>query len=250
MATRKITVQGIKIVLFEKREEDYLSLTDIAKYKNPDAPADVVKNWLRSKSTIEFLGFWEKINNPDFKLVEFDQFWNNAGANAFVLSPQKWIERTDAIGIISKSGRAGGTYAHKDIAFEFATWVSAEFKLYIIKEFQRLKADESERQQLGWDVKRLLTKVNYELHTDAIKAHLIPHVISKSESQFIYANEADVLNMALFGMTAAKWRASNEDKQGNIRDYADGNWCVWRTWKASMRNSSGRGCRKRNGWCA
>jgi hypothetical protein len=157
-----LVVKNININFFSKKEEDFISLTDIAKYKNSEFPADVVKNWMRSKNNIEFLGFWEKINNPDFKLVEFDQFWKNAGVNSFVLSPGKWIKKTGAIGIISKSGRGGGTFAHKDIAFEFASWISAEFKLYVIKEFQRLKEEESERLTLGWDMKRTLTKINYD----------------------------------------------------------------------------------------
>lgn len=217
---KEIIVKNVNINFFSQKEEDYISLTDIAKYKNAEAPADVIKNWLRSKNTIEFLGFWEKINNPDFKLVEFDQFWKNAGANAFVLSPSKWITTTNAIGLVSKSGRSGGTFAHKDIAFEFASWISAEFKLYIIKEFQRLKEIETEKQLLGWDAKRFLTKVNYKIHTDAIKEHLIPK-LTKKQIDFIYANEADVLNVALFGMTAKEWREKNKNKKGNIRDYAD-----------------------------
>ena len=216
----KLVVKNININFFSQKDEDYISLTDIAKYKNAEAPADVVKNWLRSKNTIEFLGFWEKINNPDFKLVEFDQFWKNAGANAFVLSPNKWITKTKAIGLISKSGRGGGTFAHKDIAFEFASWISAEFKLYIIKEFQRLKEIENERQLLGWDAKRLLTKVNYKIHADAIKEHIIPK-LTKKQTNVVYASEADVLNVALFGMTAKQWREKNKGKTGNIRDYAD-----------------------------
>jgi len=218
---KQFVVKNVNINFFSQKEEDFISLTDIAKYKNADAPADVVKNWLRTKNTIEFLGFWEKINNPGFKLVEFDQFWKNAGANAFVLSPNKWISKTNAIGIISKSGRNGGTFAHKDIAFEFASWISAEFKLYIIKEFQRLKEEEGERLLLGWDAKRILTKINYKIHTDAIKEHIIPNLITKKQIDFIYADEADVLNMALFGMTAKGWREKNKNKKGNIRDDAD-----------------------------
>ncbi|MFA6285547.1 MAG: KilA-N domain-containing protein [Parcubacteria group bacterium] len=217
---RKINVKNTEIVLFQKNQVDYISLTDIARYKNAESPADVVKNWTRSKSTIEFLGLWEKLNNPNFKLVEFDGFKNEAGSNAFVLSPQKWIEKTNAIGIISKSGRYGGTYAHKDIAFEFASWISAEFKLYLIKEFQRLKEEENERKSLGWDLKRNLAKINYKIHTDAIKENLIPAKISKNQENMIYANEADVLNVALFGMTAKDWRDKNPEKEGNIRDYS------------------------------
>ena len=202
--------------------EDYISLTDIARYKNPEFPADVVKNWLRVRSTIEFLGLWEQLHNPDFKLVEFDQFKNEAGSNSFVLSPQKWISSTNAIGITSKSGRYnGGTYAHKDIAFEFASWVSPEFKLYVIQDYQRLKSDESHRLALDWNVKRLISKANYKIHTDAIKKNLIPPDISSKKQGYIYASEADILNLALFGKTAAEWRKENPDKKSeNIRDYA------------------------------
>ncbi|MCA9364598.1 MAG: KilA-N domain-containing protein [Candidatus Moranbacteria bacterium] len=218
---KELIVKDVNINFFSQKEEDFISLTDIAKYKNVEAPADVVKNWMRTKNTIEFLGFWEKINNPNFKLVEFDQFWKNAGANTFVLSPNKWINSTNAIGLISKSGKNGGTFAHKDIAFEFASWISAEFKLYIIKEFQRLKEEENERLLLGWDAKRTLAKVNYKIHTDAIKEHIVPHLVTPKELTFVYANEADVLNMALFGMTAKQWREENKSKKGNIRDEAD-----------------------------
>src|SRR3990167_4655175 len=218
---KTINVKGNEIVLFSKNEEDYISLTDIAKYKNKEYPADVIKNWTRSKYTIDFLGLWEKINNSKFKLVEFDQFRNQAGNNYFVLSPQKWIETTNAVGIISKSGQNGGTFAHKDIAFEFASWISPEFKLYLIKEFQRLKDDESERKALGWDIKRNLAKINYRIHTDAIKTHLIPGKISRSEENLIYASEADILNLALFGLTAKEWREKNPGLEGNMRDYAD-----------------------------
>ncbi|MGH4119345.1 KilA-N domain-containing protein [Clostridium sp.] len=201
-------------------EDDYISLTDIAKYKNIDSPADIVKNWLRNRSTIKFLGLWEQMNNPDFKLVEFDQFKNEAGANVFVLSPQKWISTTNAIGIISKSGRYGGTFAHKDIAFEFASWVSPEFKLYIIKDYQRLKGDENSRLSLEWNVNRLLSKLNYKMHTDAIKENLISNDLTNKAISITYANEADVLNMALFGKTAKEWRNENLDLKGNIRDFA------------------------------
>lgn len=200
---KKISVKGVEIITFINRENDYISLTDIARYKNAVEPKEIVKNWIRTRSTIEFLGIWEKINNPHFKGVEFDAFKNEAGSNSFVLSPQKWIEATNAIGIISKSGRyGGGTFAHKDIAFEFASWISAEFKLFLIKEFQRLKEEENERLRLGWDVKRTLAKINYRVHTDAIKTHLIPPYISKQAENVVYANEADILNVALFGMTA------------------------------------------------
>ena len=215
----KMSVHGKEIVVFTIQQKDYISLTDIAKYRNKETPADIVKNWLRSRSTIELLGLWEKLYNPEFKLVEFDQFRNEAGANYFVLSPKKWIEKTNAIGLISKSGRYGGTFAHKDIAFEFASWISVEFKLYLIKEFQRLK--ETEQKQLGWDIKRNLTKINYRIHTDAIKQNLIPPELTPQQITHVYANEADVLNVALFGKTAKQWRQSNRGKKGNIRDYAN-----------------------------
>ena len=224
-----MSVKNIKSVIHAKDtdiavisaigQDDYISLTDIARYRS-DEPKDVIKNWLRSKATIEFLGLWEELNNPNFKGVEFDSFRNEAGANTFTLSPQKWIDATNAIGIISKSGRYGGTYAHKDIAFEFASWVSPEFKLYIIKDYQRLKSDEAHRLALDWNVKRLLSKANYKLHTEAIKQNLIPPEITADKQGFIYANEADVLNVALFGMTAAQWRKDNPELSGNMRDHA------------------------------
>ena len=219
---KKIITKGIQIYILKKDQGDFISLTDIARLKNKNAPADVVKNWMRTHSTIEFLGLWEKINNPNFKLVEFDGFKNEAGSNSFVLSPQKWIETTNAIGIVSKSGRyGGGTFAHNDIAFEFASWISAEFKLYLIKEFQRLKTEENDRLSLGWDVKRQLTKINYRIHTDSIKENLIPKSLTNNQAKMIYASEADILNMALFGKTAQEWRDENKQKDGNIRDYCD-----------------------------
>lgn len=220
---KKITTRGLQIYTFQKNENDYISLTDIAKYKNKDEPADVIKNWMRSRSTLEYLGFWEKINNPKFKLVEFDGFRNEAGSNSFVLSPHKWIDTTGAVGLISKAGRyGGGTFAHKDIAFEFATWISPEFKLYLIKEFQRLKVEETERLTLGWDAKRALTKINYRIHTDSIKENIIlPQKLSQKDITSIYANEADILNKALFGMTAFEWKSKNKSKTGNMRDYSD-----------------------------
>lgn len=220
MKNKMLTVQGTGIVIFTQKGDDYISLTDIARHKNKDEPKDIVKNWMRSRSTIEFLGLWEKLNNPDFKGVEFDSFKNEAGKNSFVLSPQKWIERTNSIGIISRSGNNGGTFAHKDIAFEFASWINPEFKLFLIKEFQRLKEEENERLSLGWDLRRNLTKINYKIHTDAIKAYLIPKKVSKKDTDLVYASEADVLNKALFGMTAKEWRDANPNKNGNIRDYA------------------------------
>ena len=216
-----INANGTDIAIISKKNaDDYISLTDIAKYKNSYSPADVIKNWIRSRSTIEFLGLWERMNNPDFKLVEFDQFKNEAGANAFVLSPQKWISSTNAIGIISKSGRYGGTYAYKDIAFEFASWVSPEFKLYIIKDYQRLKEDENSKLSLEWNINRVLSKLNYKIHTDAINEKLISNELTGKQIAITYASEADVLNIALFGKTAKEWRNENLDLKGNIRDYA------------------------------
>jgi len=217
--TNKIDVQGKEVTILSKDQEDYISLTDIAKYRNSDTPADIVKNWMRTRNTIDFLGLWEQLNNPNFKLVEFDQFKNEAGANYFVLSPQKWIETTKATGLISKSGRYGGTYAHKDIAFEFASWISPQFKLYLIKEFQRLK--DEEQKQLGWDIKRNLVKINYRIHTDAVNMNLIPPELTKEQINIVFASEADVLNMALFGMTAKAWREKNPKAKGNIRDEAN-----------------------------
>lgn len=217
----KINVLNKEISIKFFKKEDYISLTDIARYKNSNEPRDVVKNWLRNKFTIEFLGVWERINNPYFKQVEFDLFRYQAGSNAFVLTPQNWIEKTGALGIISASGRYGGTFAHKDIAFEFASWISVEFKLYLIKEFQRLKEEESIRKNLDWDIKRNLAKINYRIHTDAIKKHLIPDKISIEDKNIIYATEADLLNLALFGMTAKEWKEKNTELDGNLRDYAD-----------------------------
>lgn len=216
-----IKVNWNEIVLFEQKEEDYISLTDIAKKKNEEFPADVIKNWLKTKNTIEFLWLWERINNENFKLVEFDQFKNEAWSNAFVLSPQKWIETTNAIWIISKSWRYGWTYAHKDIAFEFASWISAEFKYYLIKEFQRLKDEENERKLLWWDIKRNLAKINYRLQTDAIQLHLIP-TLSEFKQRFAYSEEADLLNIIVFWKTAKEWELENPElaKTENMRDSA------------------------------
>jgi hypothetical protein len=220
---KKINTQGLQIYTFQQDEEDYISLTDIARYKDSERTDYVIQNWMRTKDTIEFLGIWEKLNNPNFKPIEFDGFKNQAGSNSFSLTPKRWIESVDATGIITKSGRyGGGTFAHKDIAFEFATWISAEFKLYLIKEFQRLKVEENNRLKLDWDVKRVLTKINYRIHTDAIKENIVlPHRLSKIDTNNTYANEADILNKALFGMTAQEWRIKNKDKEGNIRDYSD-----------------------------
>ncbi len=215
-----INANGIEIRVSSTDESDYISLTDIAKKRNPEFPADVIKNWMRSRSTIEFLGLWEKLNNPNFKLVEFDQFKQEAGTNSFVLPPQKWIDRTNAIGIISKSGRYGGTYAHTDIAFEFASWISPEFKLYIIKDYQRLKTDESHIKQIDWNIKREIAKSNYKIHTDAIKEKLILPTLSNAQISYTYASEADVINVALFGITAKAWRKMLPEAKGNIRDTA------------------------------
>ena len=215
----KINVLNREIALYTYNEEDYICITDIARYKDAERTDYIIQNWLRNRNTIEFLGIWEQLNNPNFKPIEFDGFKKQAGLNSFILTAKKWIESTNAIGLVSKSGRYGGTYAHKDIAFEFASWISVEFKLYLIKEFQRLK--DQERKQLGWDIRRNLAKINYRIHTDAIKESLIPQELTKAQINNIYASEADVLNTALFGMTAAEWRDNNPDKKGNIRDYAD-----------------------------
>ncbi len=216
-----LNANGAEIaVLHFGDDNDYLSLTDIAKFKNPEDAFIVVNNWLRSKDTILFIGLWEQLNNPNFKPIEFDRFKNEAGTNAFTLSPQKWISSTDAVGIVSKSGRYGGTFAHKDIAFEFASWVSAEFKLYIIKDYQRLKGDENSRLSLSWNLGRELSKINYRIHTDAIKENIIPSDISQNLKGVVYASEADVLNVALFGITAKDWRKQNPNSKGNIRDEA------------------------------
>jgi hypothetical protein len=216
---QEITVLAETVRIQRIHKEDFISLTDIAKYKNADDPRFIVQNWMRNRSTVEFLGVWEVINNPDFNRVEFDTVRKQAGLNSFVLTAKRWIESTGAIGLLSKAGRYGGTYAHKDIAFEFASWISVEFKLYLIKEFQRLK--ESEQKQLGWDIKRNLARINYRIHTDAIQQNLIPPELTPQQVNHVYATEADVLNMALFGMTAKQWRQSHPDQKGNIRDYAN-----------------------------
>jgi hypothetical protein len=215
----KINVLNNEIAVCSQNDEDYICITDIARYKDEKRTDYLVQNWLRNRNTIEFLGIWEQLNNPNFKPIEFDGFKKQAGLNSFILTPKKWIESTNAIGLVSRAGRYGGTYAHKDIAFEFASWISVEFKLYLIKEFQRLKDEEFK--QLGWDIRRNLTKINYRIHTDAIKENLIPSQLTKAQANLVYASEADVLNMALFGMTAKDWRDTNPDKKGNIRDYAD-----------------------------
>lgn len=216
----KIDVQGFEIAVVNQSNSDYISLTDIAKHKDTAQTDDIIKNWLRNRNTIELLGFWEMIYNPNFKPVEFDGFRKQAGLNSFVMTPKRWIENTNAIGIVSKSGRYGGTFAHKDIALEFASWISIEFKLFIIKEFQRLKENENERLNLEWNLQRTISKINYHIHTDAIKENLIPLEITKHQASFVYANEADLLNVALFGITAKEWRENNPDQKGNIRDFA------------------------------
>jgi hypothetical protein len=217
---KTIEVKGIEIVIFTEQKQDYISLTDIARYKDIARTDYIIQNWLRNRNTIELLGFWEQMYNPGFKPIEFDGFRKQAGLNSFILTAKQWIERTGAIGIISKSGRYGGTFAHKDIAFEFASWISIEFKFYIIKEFQRLKEDENDRLKLDWNLQRTLSKVNYHIHTDAIKQQIIPPELSKDQINFIYASEADLLNAALFGKTAQQWRNENPDAEGNIRDMA------------------------------
>ena len=200
-------------------QNEFISLTDIAKYKSDD-PNAVIQNWMRNRDVLEFLGLWESLNNSDFNPLEFEGFRNQAGSNAFTMSPKKWIEGTNAKGIVSKAGRYGGTFAHSDIAFEFASWISPEFKLYIIKDYQRLKIDENSRLSLGWNLHREISKINYHIHTDAIKQYLLPPELTKDQISFKYASEADLINVALFGMTAKKWREENPERKGNIRDYA------------------------------
>mgnify|MGYP001338035992 CR=1 FL=1 len=220
MKQATINVQGAIISVRPDAGQDFISLTDIARFKNADHPDDVVKNWLRNRNTIEFLGVWERLNNPAFNPVEFDGIRKQAGLNSFVLTAKKWIEPTGAIGLRSSAGRYGGTFAHKDIAFEFAAWVSVEFKLYLIKEFQRLKDDEGRRSSLAWNLNRTLSKINYRIHTDAIKEHLVPPEITAAQAAITYANEADVLNVAMFGISARQWRAANPKLDGNVRDHA------------------------------
>lgn len=218
---KKIEIKGIVVSTIIDNKNDFISLTDIAKFKNSGATGLVISHWMSTRFTIEFMGLWEQMHNQKFNVTEFGNIRNQSGSNGFVLTSKQWTERTRAIGVISKPGRYGGTYAHKDIAFEFASWISPEFKLFLIKEFQRLKEIEIERQQLGWDLKRNLAAVNYRIHTDAIKENLIPEKLSKGQTNLIYANEADVLNKALFGLTAKEWRDKNKKQKGNIRDYAN-----------------------------
>ncbi|MDR7121420.1 KilA-N domain-containing protein [Rheinheimera soli] len=215
----KLEVLEQQIATYAREGIEYICITDMARYKNPERTDIIIGNWLRNRNTIEFLGIWEQLNNPNFNPIEFDGFKALAGLNSFTLTAKQWIEKTGAVGLISKAGRYGGTYAQKDIAFEFASWISVEFKLYLIKEFQRLK--EQEFQQLGWDIRRNLAKMNYLIHTDAIKEHLIPDSLTPAQINHIYASEADLLNMALFGVTAAQWRLQNVEEKGNMRDHAN-----------------------------
>jgi len=217
---KKIDVQGTSVSLFTDDRKDFISLTDIARYRDADRSDYILQNWMRNRSTIEFIGLWELFNNPDFNSIEFDGIKNMSGSNSFSLTPKRWIETTNAKGIVSKAGRYGGTFAHRDIAFEFASWLSAEFKFYLIKEYQRLKEDETDRLQLEWSFQRTLAKVNYHIHTDAIKENLIPDNLNKFQISYVYASEADVLNMALFSKTAKQWRDENTHTKGNIRDDA------------------------------
>jgi hypothetical protein len=217
---RKIEVLSTAVTVYHYQEDDFISLTDIARHRDAARGDYIIQNWMRNRNTIEFLGIWEQLNNPEFNSIEFDGIKNQSGLNSFSLTPKRWITQTGAVGIISKTGRYGGTFAHKDIAFEFASWVSVEFKLYLIKEFQRLK--ETEKAQLGWDIRRNLAKINYRIHTDAIKTNLIPPELTAMQVNLVYASEADVLNMALFGKTAKQWRDANPAEKGNIRDFANG----------------------------
>lgn len=215
-----IEVRGAAISIVSQKGQDFISLTDIARFKSADRFDDLIRNWLRNRNTVEFLGVWERLNNPSFNPVEFDGIRIQAGLNSFTLTPKQWIEKTGAVGIVSTPGRYGGTYAHKDIAFEFASWISVEFRLYLIKEFQRLKEDENRRLSLAWNLNRTLSKLNYRIHTDAVKAHLIPPEVTPAQAAITYATEADLLNVALFGHTAKQWRDANPKLEGNVRDYA------------------------------
>lgn len=215
-----ITVRGIAVNVIQQGEDDYISLTNMTRCREKEASDHLIQNWMRNYSTIEFLGLWETLHNPDFNPIEFEGFKNRAGANSFYLTPKRWIEATNAIGIISKAGRYGGTYAHKYIAFEFATWLSTEFKFFLIHEFDRLKAEEQQRLSLEWNLQRTLAKINYRIHTDAIKEQIIPSKVTQEQASFIYASEADLLNVALFGKTAAEWRSEHPSAKGNVRDEA------------------------------
>ncbi|OFO62561.1 DNA-binding protein [Peptoniphilus sp. HMSC075B08] len=215
-----ISAKGISIQVYtEDFKNDYISLTDIARYRNSDDPRFVIQNWMRNRNTLEFIGLWETLNNSNFNRVQFDTFRNDAGLNRFTMTPSKWIESTQAIGIVSKSGRYGGTYAHYDIAMEFASWLSPEFKLYIIQDYKRLKEDENSKISLSWNLHREISKINYKIHTDAIKEHLLKD-LTKEQLYYKYASEADILNVALFGKRAKQWREENPDLKGNMRDYA------------------------------
>lgn len=216
----KIKIQGNPITIYNGGKDEFISLTDMARFRDNERTNYIIQNWMRTRNAIEFCGLWEKLNNPNFKSIEFDAFKNESGSNSFTLTPQKWIDNTNAVGIISKSGRYGGTFAHRDIAFEFASWISPEFKFYLIQEFQRLKEEENNRLKLEWNFQRMLTKVNYKIHTDAIKENLIPSELTNQHTSQIYATEADVLNMSLFGITAKEWREKNPTEKGNIRDCA------------------------------
>lgn len=232
----KITVQNTQITVVNINERDYISLTDMV--RNIENGPALIEKWLRNKNTIEFLGIWEEMYNPDFNSPEFEGIKNAAGLNRFILSVKQWVEKTNSRGIIAKAGRYGGTYAHKDIAFEFATWVSPQFKLYLIQEFERMKADE--QKQLGWTAKRELSKINYRIHTDAIKQNLIPEEVTTAQASIIYAEEADVLNVAMFGITARQWRDAHPDLKGNIRDYATVNELICLANMENIRSTSGR----------
>ncbi|MDR1754831.1 MAG: KilA-N domain-containing protein [Eubacterium sp.] len=215
-----VNVQGMEITVLKHRQDDYISLTDMARYKNSDATGLVISHWMRTGYTINFLGAWERLHNPVFNVTEFGNIKMESTDNSFILTTKQWTERTNAIGIVAKPGRYGGTYAHRDIAFEFATWLSPEFKLYLITEFQRLKSDEQHQQALEWNLQRTLSKINYRIHTDAIKEQIIPKEVTRAQAAAVYASEADLLNVALFGMTAVEWRTANPDKDGNMRDHA------------------------------
>ena len=221
MENNIIDVKGNSVNVIKIGNEDYISLTDLARYADADDPRLPIQNWMRNKDVILYLGLWEELNNFSFKRVEFDAFKNEAGSNKFKISPQKWINETNAIGIVSKRGRYdGGTYARSDIAFEFASWLSPEFKLYLIQEFQRLKKNEANKQKIVWHANRLLTKANYIIHTDAVKNYIVP-TLTEKQKRYVYADEADILNVALFGMTAKEWKKNNKNLKGNIRDYTD-----------------------------
>lgn len=215
-------VKGFEVGIYtEDYRNEYISLTDIARFRNSDDPRYAIQNWMRNRNTIEFLGLWESLHNPNFNRVQFDAFRNESGLNRFVMTPSKWIEQTGAMGIVSKVGRYNsGTYAHSDIAMEFASWISAEFKLYLMKDYRRLKFDENSRLSLSWNLNREISKLNYRVHTDAIKQNILPPELTREQQSYVYADEADVLNVALFGITAAQWRSQNVGKKGNIRDYA------------------------------